>query len=70
MDTKPLVKVIKKIDRKCPDSQPEIEVPPNRHQLSTVVKSWVAEFHKERGDESAAAFDSLFNNTVPEPDGS
>ena len=62
----PSVRVIKKIDRGRPDSELASEVPANHRQLSTVVKSWVAEFHKEREDEPTAAFESLFNDSVAE----
>jgi len=57
------IKVIKKEDRNPPAPPPvEGESSPDPKEWSTAVKSWVKEFKEDRRDESAAAFDNLFND--------
>ena len=59
------VRLIKKEDRNGPVPAIETEVIPNAKEWSTAVKSWVKEFQKDRRDESAEAFDNLFDDSTP-----
>ena len=64
MNTKPIVKLIKKAEREAPEIQTEIESEgPNR--WSTAVRSWVSEFQEDQRGESLPAFDSLFKDALP-----
>jgi hypothetical protein len=64
INTKPLVKVIKKAEREAPEIQAEIESEgPNR--WSTAVRSWVSEFQGDLRGEPLPAFDSLFKDALP-----
>lgn len=64
INTKPLVKLIKKTERQAPEIQAEIESDgPNR--WSTAVRSWVSEFQEDQRDETLPAFGSLFKDALP-----
>jgi hypothetical protein len=61
MNTKPVVKLIKKADRQVPELAAETESPgPNR--WSTAVEAWVSGFQEERRGGSLPVFDSLFKD--------
>lgn len=65
MNTRAAIRVIRDKDRRVPGIQAKIEVSsPNR--WSAAVTSWVVEFHRRKRSESPPAFDSLFNDTLPE----
>lgn len=66
MNKKPAVKVIKDKERKGPEiqAQPGSAAGPNR--WSAAVKSWVVEFRQRDQNETLPAFDSLFNDPLPE----
>jgi hypothetical protein len=68
--TKRSIKLIKKEDRTARPPEAGAGLTPNPVSMSKAVKSWVSEFQKDREDESLSAFDSLFNYSLPEPDGS
>lgn len=70
MNTKRSVKLIKKEDRNARQPEAEVGLTADPISMSKAVKSWVSEFQKDREDESPGAFDSLFNNSLPEPDAS
>ena len=70
MNTKRSIKLIKKEDRAARRPEAESGVKADPVSMSKAVKSWVIEFHKDREDESLSAFDSLFDYSLPEPDGS
>lgn len=60
MNTKHVVKVIKKRKRNVPELMPKIESAVGPARWSTAVQSWVSEFQKQRREDSLAVFDSLF----------
>ena len=63
INTKPLVKLIKKAEREAPEIKAEIESEgPNRW---SAVRSWVSEFQGNLRGESLPAFDSLFKDALP-----
>jgi len=59
MNTKPLVRLIKKVERKDAKIRAEIKSAAKPNRWPTTVRSWVIEFQQRRG-ESPPAFDSLF----------
>lgn len=61
-----VVKLIKKPERKEPESEAEVESPEDPNKWSTEVRSWVAELRQDRRVESLPAFDSLFKDDPPE----
>jgi hypothetical protein len=70
MNTKRSIKLIKKEDRTARTPEAEARITADPVSMSKAVKSWVSEFQKDREHESLSAFDSLFNYSLPEPDGS
>lgn len=48
MNTKPLVKLIKKAEREAPEVQAEIESAGGPNRWSTEVHSWVSDFQQDR----------------------
>jgi len=58
------VKLIKKEDREGAALPVKQEVTADPKEWSTAVKSWVTEFQKDRQDESAEAFNSLFIDSI------
>jgi hypothetical protein len=66
MNTKPLIRLVKKEQRPGPKIQAELEFAAGPDRWSGVVRSWVTEFHQHHRGESLPAFDSLFK-ALPEP---
>ena len=64
------IKLIKKEDRAARQPEAKVGLTNDPVSMSKAVKSWVSEFQKDREDESLSAFDSRFNYSLPEPDGS
>lgn len=62
MNTKSLVKLIKKAKRESPAAQPVTDVLANENIWSKTVRSWVREFQQVRSD-APPAFDRLFQTT-------
>jgi hypothetical protein len=60
MNTKPIVKLIKKQERKRLEFRSPVELVFGPDQWSKVVRSWVSEFQQQRRGPSLAAFNSLF----------
>jgi hypothetical protein len=70
MNPKRSIKLIKKEERNARLPEAEAASTADPVSISKAVKSWVSEFQKDREDKSLGAFDSLFNYSLPEPDGS
>lgn len=64
---KPLIRLIKKEQRKAPEIPAGLEFVAGPNKWSQAVLSWVTEFQQQRCGESLPAFESLFK-TLPEPD--
>lgn len=64
MNNKPLVRLIKKADRKDLDVQIEVESVAGPHTWSSAVHSWVVESQQRDRSESLPAFDSLFKDAL------
>ncbi|HKZ77016.1 MAG TPA: hypothetical protein VJ124_01745 [Pyrinomonadaceae bacterium] len=65
MNTKPLIRRIKKEQRQAPEIPAGREFAPGPNKWSKAVLSWVTEFRQHRSGESLPAFDSLFK-ALPE----
>jgi hypothetical protein len=65
MDTKPLVKLIKKANRETSEIPAETGFFVDQNRWSTAVRSWVNDFQQDRRSESVPAFDSLFKDSLP-----
>jgi hypothetical protein len=57
---KPLIKIIKKAKRECPQPQSEPGLVEDASRWSRAVRSWVVEFQRNARRESVPAFDRLF----------
>lgn len=66
MNTKPLIRLIKKEQRQGPEIPTGLECVAGPNKWSKAVLSWVTEFQEHRSGESLPAFDSLFK-ALPEP---
>jgi hypothetical protein len=60
MNTKPIVKLIKKQERNGPEFRSTVELAVGPKKWSKAVHSWVSEFQQQRRGASLPAFDSLF----------
>jgi hypothetical protein len=61
MNTKPIVKLIKKQERNGPQFRSTVELAVGPDRWSKAVRSWVSEFQQQqRRGASLPAFDSLF----------
>jgi hypothetical protein len=61
MNTKPIVKLIKKQERHGPEFRSTVELAVGPIKWSKAVRSWVSEFQQQqRRRASLPAFDSLF----------
>jgi len=69
MNTTRPVKLIKNEERKEPEAQAEVELAADPNKWSTEIRSWVVEFQQQRTVESLPAFESLFKDALPEPEG-
>jgi len=66
MNTKPLVKLVKKAEPKTPEVQTQARFFIDSNRWSTAVRSWVSEYQQDRRGESLPAFDSLFKDALPQ----
>jgi hypothetical protein len=66
MNAKPPVRLIKNAGPNDPKIQAEVESAASSNRWSTAVRSWVVEFQRRDRNESLPAFDSLFNDALPE----
>ncbi|MEP6569628.1 MAG: hypothetical protein ABJC10_07635 [Acidobacteriota bacterium] len=57
------IKLIKKEDRTVPSPAVQPDACDDPREWSTAVKSWVKEFKQDRDDESAGAFENLFDDS-------
>jgi hypothetical protein len=57
---KPLIKIIKKAKRECPDVRSDPGFVVDATKWSRAVRSWVDEFKSTARSESTPAFDRLF----------
>jgi len=60
MNTKPVIKIIKHVNRKVTELSARAESTGNPNRWSTTVQWWITEFQKRRRSEPLPAFDSLF----------
>jgi len=68
MNTKPIVRLVKKEEHKDPEPETEVQFAVDPGRWSKAVRSWVTEFQQHRRDESVPAFDGLFRlSTAPRP---
>jgi hypothetical protein len=65
MNSKPLVRVIKKGARETAEVEAKAGFLLDQNRWSTAVRSWVNEFQQERRSASRPAFDSLFRDPLP-----
>lgn len=63
MNTKSLIKLIKKAERESTEVRSQMEFDDDRNRWSRAVRSWVREFQQEARAESLPAFDRLFQTT-------
>jgi hypothetical protein len=61
------VKLIKRHER-VPRRRAMVEVVVGPNRWSTAVRSWVVEFQERDRGESLPAFDSLFKDSLPQPE--
>ena len=63
MNTKSLIKLIKKAERESPMVRSKSQFGDDRNRWSKAVRSWVREFQQEARPDSLPAFDRLFQTT-------
>jgi hypothetical protein len=63
MNTKSLIKLIKKAERESTEGRSRVEFGDDRNRWSRAVRAWVREFQQEARAESLPAFDRLFQTT-------
>lgn len=63
MNTKSLIKLIKKAERESPEVRSKSEFGDDRNRWSRAVRSWVREFQQDARADSLPAFDRLFQTT-------
>jgi hypothetical protein len=62
MDTKPPVRLIKKVEHKATAIPPKANPTAGPKRWSRAVRSWVVEFQERDHNESLPAFETLFKN--------
>jgi hypothetical protein len=62
---KPLIRLIKKRQRRGPETQTGLETAIGPNKWSGTVRSWVSEFKQQSRGEPLPSFDSLFKGTLP-----
>jgi hypothetical protein len=62
MNTKSLIKLIKKAKREAPQPPSEIQFVSDENRWSRAVKTWVRDFQEGAQRETLPAFDSLFKD--------
>ena len=67
MNTKRSVKIIKR-DERVPRRRAMVALAAGPNRWSTAVRSWVVEFQEQDRNESLPAFDSLFKDTLLQPE--
>jgi hypothetical protein len=60
MNTKPLIRLVKKEKRKKHKIQAKVDPASSPNRWSMMVETWIREFHQHRRGESLPAFNSLF----------
>jgi hypothetical protein len=62
---KPLIRLIKKGQRRGPETQTGLGAAIGPNKWSGAVRLWVSEFQQQRRGESLPSFGSLFKDTLP-----